>query len=425
MILHLALGLLTSVGNQKIQTSKKVRTLKNELFVKKFEGHRQDHRLHCVIAALLLQAIFSAGCNQVKFASTAMAPKNNTGFSEPLPLPDVPPLPTSTPVPPGTQPQIQAAALNYGALVGVPLNIPKAEILKAVTLPPGTSLGSISVAQPPSGTLSNNGDHFTFLASALGNVSFPYTVTDSTGAQASNLITVKVLNPGYATSSFYACGNGRLYVLSSDNGSLQDSMDTTYLGNQIFFNDLTIDANGEMYAKDLNNGIYKLDATTGVATQVMPPIPNSNGQLSGLTLLPNGNLATVKQDGTVISINIKTRQVSTVVTSNYTMYGGDLKALPDNYIYWTVSNSSSQKCRLYLGAGNQTLVRIDVTTGAVMEVGCLDQPDIFGVGFARGTIYGFTGTGKVVQVNIKTAKTTVLSSPGYQFWGASSNPLLW
>ena len=206
--------------------------------------------------------------------------------------------------------------------------------------------------------------------------------------------------PGQATQSFYACGNGNLYTLSVAQGTVLSVIQTTYQGQVLNLNDMAIDNNGTIYGKEsVSNGIYIINAQTGVATQILSSIPDSLSEMAGLTLMPNGNLATFDMVGNIISINLTTKQTSVFIRTNYSMSGGDLKLLPDGFIYWTVSNSTSNTCQNSVN-GTQALVRIDPKTGATLELGCLNEANIFGLGFANGAIYGFSGSGDVLQVSM-------------------------
>jgi hypothetical protein len=322
---------------------------------------------------------------------------------------------------------LTAADLNLSTTVNVSLNVTKASILAAVTgAPDGAFLSLNSVSLPPTGDQwTDAGDHFAFLSAKVESVSLQYVVSDSVGDQAQGTINLKVVPSGNATGSYYACANGKLYQLSMVDQSVLSITPTTYLGAEIDFNDLAINATGDMYGKDkAQNGIYKVNVLTGVATQIIATVPNSTGELAGLTFISSSQLATFQSDGTILAFDINSLQTSTFEKTDYTMVGGDMKALPDGYIYWTVANASSKNC-VFSTKGTQTLIRLNPTSGAAMEIGCLDQPSIYGLGFAHGNVYGFTGSGSILQINTATAHATVVGTSSYEFWGAASNPALW
>ncbi len=383
---------------------------------------RGDTPLFLKLIAISSVCALGAGCTQANFAGATSAATSPLPVSNPSTPTDSGVLPTSS-----TTPNVLTAnALTYVVTVGVALNIAKSDIYQSVKIPSGDTLVQVSVSQPTDGsTLTDAGQNYVFEAMSVGARVLNYTVVDKTGVSTGSQLTVTVVPSGSAIASFYACGNGQLFELSANNQSVLSTVNTTYLGKKIEFNDMAIGSNGTIYAKDLSNGIYQLNAVTGVATQIVAVFPGSIGYLEGMTFLPNGNLATVQSDGSILEMNLTTLQGSVFVKSSYTMLGGDLKYLPDGFAYWTVANSSSQLCQNYTGAGTQTLVQINPRSGQMTEIGCLDQANIFGLGFAHGIIYGFTGTGNVLQIDTSTAKTTVITAPGFQFWGAASNPILW
>ena len=50
---------------------------------------------------------------------------------------------------------------------------------------------------------------------------------------------------------------------------------------------------------------------------------------------------------------------------------------------------------------------------------------LFGLGYDDGTLYGFTSDGEILSIDPNTASTTVLSSDGTSWWGATTNPVVW
>lgn len=332
-------------------------------------------------------------------------------------------------------PALSAKALIFGANVGVPLPIGKAAIISAASGPVGEVLTLDSVGSPDhGGQLTDNTDHFTFVSNTIGASQFNYTVRDSAGNTAHNTITVRVLAAQSAIGSFYASDlQGNLFILQSDTGALTQTVRTTYSGNSITFNDLAINKEGALYGKDTTGKIYKIDATTGVS-QIVPFVFPAADYYLGLSFLPDGRLVTAIQTTagySVIAIDT-TNRVSVIVpdTKGYGMAGGDVKYLPDGFLYWTVVNSTSTLCRDYPGSNNplspmQTLVKIDPTTKATTEVGCLTSPNIVGLGFAHELLYGFSGGGDLVKIDFQNAHVTLVNATGQQFSGSAANPALW
>lgn len=79
------------------------------------------------------------------------------------------------------------------------------------------------------------------------------------------------------------------------------------------------------------------------------------------------------------------------------------------------------------------LATIDLTTGAVTQLGASGYPKLFGVSFANGKAIGFThdGTGNVVEMDVTTGAGTIfgtftdpMTSKGIAFAGAGVNALV-
>jgi hypothetical protein len=339
-----------------------------------------------------------------------------------------------------TTTSLTANNLTFAATVNDQLAIQVSDILSANTAPSGQTLSFQSVGAPSLGQLTAASSAYDFISSTTGTSKFSYTITDTAGAAASATITVQVLPAGAATGAFYACNlQGDLYVLDPFKGTLESLVNLTYDGTTIGMNDLAMDFSSILYGKDLDNNIYQVNVTSGVSTLVIKNLIPSSDIAGGLTVLPNGNFVTTinSSDGgasSVVSINPTTLAETVLVppSAGYSMYEpgtgetvGDIKYLPDGYLYWTVSDISSKTCASYSGSGNQAIVRIDPTTGATEEIACLNQPDVAGLGYANGALYGFSNGGTLIEINLSTGAINVVDATGDTFVGAASNPSLW
>jgi hypothetical protein len=82
---------------------------------------------------------------------------------------------------------------------------------------------------------------------------------------------------------------------------------------------------------------------------------------------------------------------------------------------------------------NNLLVTVDVTTGAVTQVGSTGYPQLFGIAFQQNQVFGFTydGTGRVVTIDPMTGAGTMFgtfmdpaTNKGITFAGAGVNSLV-
>jgi len=336
---------------------------------------------------------------------------------------------------------LAANDIKLATTIGTTLTFTAADILAANSAPAGQTLTLASVGEPSdSSQLSRTADTFSLVPAAVGSSRLSYSITDTKGDTASATITISVLNSGSVTGYFYACNKAsQIFVINPIMDTIQSFLTSTFNGKNIVFNDLAIDSSGLLYGKDYSNNIYTVDATTGNATltlsQVMDPTVYS---AFGLTILPSGDWVTARQNVrtnafAVIQISAKTKAITELVpeSAGYNMnagagnVGGDIKALPDGYLYWTVSNSSSKLCAQSNGSGNQAIVRIDPVTKLTSEISCLNQANIYGLGYAQKSLFGFSGNGALIQINLANGTATTMSQTNQSFIGATSNPTLW
>ncbi|WP_413292912.1 Ig-like domain-containing protein [Bdellovibrio sp. HCB185ZH] len=330
---------------------------------------------------------------------------------------------------------LKANDITLATNVGVTLSISNASIVAANS---GTSLKVQSVGSPNLGTLTPKTNGYDFVSSVTGTASMTYTIVDGQNNIATAKITIKVVESSIATAPFYGCNtDGFLYSLDPQTGTVLKTVKMTYNGAKLECTDMVISNSGELYAKDneesVGSNAYKVDATTGVATLYQRNLVTRGDRAVGLTLV-DGKLITSEEHNPGSStqtnslIAIAADGVKTTVipaSAGYTMYGGDVKLLPDGYLYWTITNATSTLCRTAGAGGNQGILRIDPVSKATKEVACMDKKNIFGLGFASKGLYGFSEQGNLVRVDVNTGKTTLVKATGLVFIGAAANPILW
>ncbi|QDK46535.1 hypothetical protein DOM22_15845 [Bdellovibrio sp. ZAP7] len=331
---------------------------------------------------------------------------------------------------------LKANDITLATNVGVTLNISTASILAANS---GSSLKVQSVGSPNLGALTAKATSYDYVSSVTGTATMSYTIVDGQNNVASAKIIIKVVDSSIATAPFYGCNtDGFLYSLDPQTGTVLKTVKMTYNGAKLECTDMVISSSGELYAKDneesVGSNAYKVDATTGIATLYQRNLVTRGDRAVGLTLLADGKLITSEEHnpGTSSQTNsliaIAADGVKTTVipaSAGYTMYGGDVKLLPDGYLYWTITNATSTLCKNAGAGGNQGILRIDPVSKATKEVACMDKKNIFGLGFASKALYGFSEQGNLVRVDVNTGKTTLVKATGLVFIGAAANPILW
>ncbi len=124
-----------------------------------------------------------------------------------------------------------------------------------------------------------------------------------------------------------------------------------------------------------------------------------------LTFTPDGKLYEGDFKGAICEIDITgaTPVVKpAVMLSDDMALSGDMVAIGNGTVYGTLYKLSDAS-----GKGTQlsnVLGTIDVTTGAVTQIGATGYPKLFGTSFAHGKVIGFThdGTGHVVELDPTT-----------------------
>jgi hypothetical protein len=185
----------------------------------------------------------------------------------------------------------------------------------------------------------------------------------------------------------YAVSNTKLYTVSTTDGHVTEVAALAACGSSDVA--MTATPDGKLYAGDLAGAFCEIDVTQS------PPTINQIASSLGQGLALSGDLVTV-DDGTMFG------------TSYYT------------------ADASGTKSHL-----NNLLVTVDPTTGTVKDViGQTGYPQLFGISYAQGQVFGFTddGSGDVITIDITTGVGTVYatfkdsSNNGIRFWGAAVNP---
>ncbi len=97
---------------------------------------------------------------------------------------------------------------------------------------------------------------------------------------------------------------------------------------------------------------------------------------------------------------------------------GDLVGIGNGTLFGTALDTSSSGT-----SKNNILVTIDPSTGAIIsQIGQTGFPELYGVAYAQGKVFGFThdGTGRVVTIDLSTGVGTLYNT----FKDPSTNTLI-
>ena len=178
-------------------------------------------------------------------------------------------------------------------------------------------------------------------------------------------------------------------------------------GNEDVITDLAVAPDGTLYVISKTT-LYTADASDGHVS-TLGTVSACGAAAVALTTTPDGNLYAGDHMGAFCKIDLS--QSPPKVTQVGTLGGGlaltgDLVAVGDGTMYGSVAKITNP-------AKNDLLATIDPSTGSVIKtVGSTGYPQLYGVAFAMGQVFGFThdGTGDVVTINPATGVGTLFGS---------------
>jgi hypothetical protein len=177
--------------------------------------------------------------------------------------------------------------------------------------------------------------------------------------------------------------------------------------------DIALDRTGNMIGVSFTK-VYSVDKTNAHATF----LSNLSTQFNGLSFIPPQGpdpnlpekLVGTTLDGSVWEINPTTGQ-----STQFGAYGGDLTSSGDLV---SVAGFGTVATVKHGTTGNDFLARIDPTTGTATVIGDTGFRDIWGVGFWKGKIYGFTDGMQFVLIDPNTGAATLQQASNVAWWGA-------
>lgn len=235
--------------------------------------------------------------------------------------------------------------------------------------------------------------------------------------------------------SVYAHSDHTLYVIDLMTKQLQTvgPFNAPKIGgNEDVITDLAVAPDGTIWVVS-ETALYTASTTDGHVTSV-GTLASCGTRAVALTFTPAGKLYTGDFKGAICEID--TTQSPPQVKPPITLSGGmalsgDLVAVGDGTVFGTIYKMSDN-----VGAGtnlSNILAKIELSTGAVTQMGPSGYPKLFGTSFAHGKVIGFThdGTGNVVEMNPTTGVGTLFGTfmdpatqKGISFAGAGVNALV-
>lgn len=179
-------------------------------------------------------------------------------------------------------------------------------------------------------------------------------------------------------------------------------------------NDLAVTPTGELYGLT-KTALFRVSSDSGAATLVTQ-VPGAES-LVAMTFERGGALLAADKAGTLSRIDIQSGQVTTIGSYGSGLgESGDLVAIKDGTLYGVNDVGDGKR-------DNNDLTRIDPSTGKATIIGPIGFARVWGLGFWRGVIYGWTKGGEMLSIDPATGKGTLINRYPHEFWGAAVNPI--
>ncbi len=221
----------------------------------------------------------------------------------------------------------------------------------------------------------------------------------------------------------YACSDSELYLIDLTAKSIIDvgPFDTPKVGNSAdVITDLAVSPTGTIYVIS-HTTLYTANPMTGAVTSV-GAVTSCGTDNVALSFTKDGNLYAADYTGNFCQIGYSSLPIT--LTKSGPIGGGmaiagDIVAVDNGTMYGTAvditdagATSASTK--------NNLLIEINPATGMSTQViGPTGYPELYGVAYALGQVFGFThdGSGDVITIN----PTTGAGSPFNTFKDPTSN----
>ena len=199
----------------------------------------------------------------------------------------------------------------------------------------------------------------------------------------------------------YAHTSSQLYKVNLD--AVTTTLIGTLSGGSI--TDMAEGQDGTLYAISFSS-LYTIDKDTAQATLVGPLGQND---VNGLTIAPDGTLYGGGNNGNLYLVDTATGAATVVGPYGPGLSSsGDIVWGPLSAIYVADPNGSADQ-----------LLSVNPGTGQASVVGSIGYSGVYGLSFAKGSLYGFTSQGHILLIDAGTGAGTIVGTFGASWWGAS------
>jgi hypothetical protein len=220
--------------------------------------------------------------------------------------------------------------------------------------------------------------------------------------------------PPYDNAVVYAHSASQLYKIDPDSLSITliGTFNFPVFGEQM--TDIAVDPTGKMVGISFNN-VYSIDTANAACTHLAA----LDRQLNGLSFLPTTAdplgptklVGAAKDDGSFYEIDPMTGKSKVIgAYGNTITSSGDIVSVTGFGTVATVRQGAS---------GNDFLARIDPATGAATLIGDVGRVNVWGLGFWKGRVFGFSSVQGFMTIDPTTGKgTTVPGGDTVSWYGA-------
>jgi hypothetical protein len=176
--------------------------------------------------------------------------------------------------------------------------------------------------------------------------------------------------------------------------------------------DIAIDRNGRIVGTTFHD-LLEIDGKTAACTRIapLPPGRSFNGLSWIRTERGEEQLLATTLDGGVYRID--------PVTGNATSVGGLGGGLRSSGDLVSVASYGTLVTVMTVGAASDQLARVDPATGVATVIGDTGFKKVWGLGFWKDRVFGFTQTGQFILIDPKTGAGKLVDTiSAFPFWGA-------
>jgi hypothetical protein len=175
--------------------------------------------------------------------------------------------------------------------------------------------------------------------------------------------------------------------------------------------DIAIDRTGQIVGLSFYN-IYSVDPRTAVCTLLAP----LTGEFNGLTFISNAGgpedlVAASREPDAIYRLDAHAGTVKLIGS-----YGTGLTSSGDLV---SVRNVGTLATVVKPGSDTDWLAKVDPARGVATAIGDTGYSKIYGLGFWRNRVYGFSEGGDFLLIDPGTGKATAVAQSGVKWWGAA------